>query len=181
MANSAAQYQDSFLKILKSELVRRKIEVNAIELEKRLRKIEFSEQIIEKRESDLKRLPPSILWASNFVYLSAVLSFLSFIYAVAYGYIIETNFISLISMINVGVIIFIAWVIKKGRDIRKLLIYVVVTSGLGFLGIALLTFRYDETTRFGLSLMNFIFPTISLILLYTEDSKDWYENEGVIM
>ena len=181
MASSADQYQDVFLQLLKNELVKRGIEVSSPSFQERLLRIKKIESIEENRVKDLKRLPPSILWASNFVYLSAVLYLLSFMYASINGFVIEASITFLITLINIGMITFIAWVIKEGRDIRKLLIYVVVTSAISFLIVGLISYGNGDKTRFGLSLMNFVFPMISLILLYTDDSSDWYKNEGVNM
>lgn len=178
IAENPDDYQDDFLLALKEELDHRQVELDSLLLNRRLERISNIEASMEKRKRLLNKLPATMVWASNFIYFSIVLNLILIVNRVIHLDVSGATVTWLFPLIGFLLMMFIASVIKKGQDVTKVMVVVIVSSILNLLIKGGLFLKTEDYLAFMLLFLITGFEVIALILLCSSDSRDWYSNEG---
>ena len=178
IAEHATDYQDEFLLVLKEELDKRGLECNSAQLKERLSRIAKIETAKVNQKHLLNRLPTTMVWAANFIYISIGLNFLLLMKQLMHVQVGGTSVTWLFPLLGFSLMIFVAAVIKKGQNVTKVMIIVVVFSAFNLLIKGSLYLQVGDHLAAMLLFLITGFEVVALILLYNPDSRDWYANEG---
>lgn len=173
-----SDYQLAFLEAAKAELEKREVGFESKALDKKLEVVQKTKKIKEYQEKAIVHLPPSIKWAANLIYLAVGLRLIEMI---RFSFFMEVSGLDvtyIAAFLNFALMIFIAWTIKKGRDIRKLMVVVAFFSVISLLSSVGTFLSTDGTIVLSAAILASLCEIVTTVLLYIDDSRQWYENEG---
>ena len=128
IAENPNDYQDEFLEAVRLELEKRQTDFESGALLERLEMVSKVKELKEYQGKVIVDLPSSLKWSANLIYIAVILRFVDM---VRFNIQFEVNEVDLsdsMVLLNFGLMIFIASTIRKGRDIRKLMLIVVLLS-----------------------------------------------------
>lgn len=178
IVKNAIDYQDEFLEAVRQELNERQLDIESPLLDQRLAKKEKIKESQLYQEKALETLPAGIKWAANLIYLSLILRFVELIrvnLSIEVSGLDATYFFVFLSF---GLMMFIASTIRKGRDIRKLLAFMVFFSIIQVVTILISFLTVGALFLFTAGLFASLCEILALMLLYIGDSREWYGTEG---
>lgn len=178
IAENPNDYQDEFLEAVRLELEKRQTDFESGALLERLEMVSKVKELKEYQGKVIVDLPSSLKWSANLIYIAVILRFVDMVRFNIQFEVNEVDLSYIMVLLNFGLMIFIASTIRKGRDIRKLMLIVVLLSIFPIFISVLFFINTGGQIVLSASFVATLIEIITVILLYHDDSREWYENEG---